>query len=279
MKIITLTTVYNRREQTVSNLRRLLRAQACVKSSEFTNIIVDDNSTDGTQAAIEAQFPGAFIVLSSPGNLYWAGGMRFGFRQISEICPEYDQLFCYNDDVSFLENSLVNMTKRSSNDAIIVGATYDPKTFATTYGGRTKSSIFHPFGSTLVKPDGKDRIVDTLNFNAVLIPSKILDQVGFFREYFVHSQADIEFGMRVKRNGYQVIQIGSFVGSCSKNDVTGTSRDTNLSVYSNFQKLTSIKEQPIIQSIKFHRQYHVFWPLFVLLPFVKIIINRFIKHD
>ena len=90
MKIATLTTSYNRKKLTLRALSSLV-AQELPQNISIIHFLVDDLCTDGTAAAVSKSFPAVNIV-SSKGNLFWAGGMRFGWSQaVRQI--DYDYIF------------------------------------------------------------------------------------------------------------------------------------------------------------------------------------------
>lgn len=66
--------VHNRRTVTLSCLRHLARIGALER---FEAIVIDDGSTDGTGAAVQAEFPHA-IVLGGDGSLWWTGAIALG---------------------------------------------------------------------------------------------------------------------------------------------------------------------------------------------------------
>lgn len=65
----------------------LARAVFCPKSYSDADIslsvyLTDDGCTDGTSQAVRDIFKGKDItIMQGDGNLYWAGGMRFAWKE------------------------------------------------------------------------------------------------------------------------------------------------------------------------------------------------------
>ena len=77
-KIAVLITSYNRREKTLVCLKNLME-QKGVPGLALSIFLVDDNSSDGTTAAVNAAYP-SVTVIKGTGQLFWAGGMRTAWR-------------------------------------------------------------------------------------------------------------------------------------------------------------------------------------------------------
>ena len=87
----------------VHNRKRF--TQACLANlfaqnfRDFTVIVVDDGSTDGTSAMIQQEFP-ATVILSGDGNLWWTGATNLGVRHALELCAADDYILIINDDLT-----------------------------------------------------------------------------------------------------------------------------------------------------------------------------------
>ena len=130
MKLVTLTTSHNRVRLTLRALSSLF-SQQLPDSFEVSHYLVDDNSTDGTSEAITKLYPSVNIIKGN-GNLFWAGGMRYGWDNV--ICHlDYDYLFVYNDDVILFPDAFKQLfeTSRSlrysavPNEHVISGSFLD----------------------------------------------------------------------------------------------------------------------------------------------------------
>ena len=204
-EIAVLLTVHNRRDTTIRCLGDL-----------FSNIIpprviirvymVDDGCTDGTPEAVSKAFPQVIIVKGN-GNLYWNRGMWTAWKEAAK--RDYDYYMWLNDDTMLYPNAvsvLVDTSAIYHEEAIIVGATQNPKHTRVTYGGRIKEAI--------PQPNGVPVEVEYFNGNIVLIPRYVFDRVGNLYFYFTHSKGDFDYGLRARKEGIHIIQVGEVLGEC-----------------------------------------------------------------
>ena len=275
MKIATLTTSYNRKKLTLRALSSLV-SQKLPENISIIHFLVDDLCTDGTAAAVSKSFPAVNIV-SSKGNLFWAGGMRFGWSQaVRQI--DYDYIFVYNDDVFLFSNALnslletANLLRRSGQptEHIISGSFLDSTEGSLTYGGVTRSSSWHPLRFSLVKPDSTHcKFVDTVNMNGCLISREAIDRVGFLSDYFIHKCADYEYGLKLRAAGGAAVISPGYVGICDANP------DLNINKLPFSQRLKfllSPKGQPLLQRFLYYSRYGgIFWPFLFLLPYLRLL--------
>ena len=103
MKIIALATCYNRCDLTLRSLDSLYR-QSLPSNFSLDICLVDDGSSDGTSDMVESTFPDV-TVLKGTGDLFWAGGMRFGWEHYVKQ-QDFDFLLVFNDDVLLLPDAL-----------------------------------------------------------------------------------------------------------------------------------------------------------------------------
>jgi len=225
-RIATLATCHNRRDKTLKALAGL-HAQVLPENVEMIHVIVDDGSNDGTSHEVSERFPDVEIVRGR-GDLYWAGGMRFGWEQ-SVRHKKIDYLFVYNDDVEFFSDALARLlvvneaefkeVKCEAN--VVVGSCASRIDKSTTYGGQVQISRINPL--TLVRidpPDDSYILVDSLNMNCALINKSALRLTNFLASYFVHGGADFEFGLRLRKMGGCVALAPGYYGYCERNPPT-----------------------------------------------------------
>ena len=220
--VAALLTCHNRRERTIECLSRLMnqdrlaaphRSVPCVS---LDVILVDDGSTDGTADAVRERFPAVRIV-SGPGDLYWAGGMRRAWSAAAGSGP-HDAYLLLNDDTLLTPSALGSLLdtadfarQKHGTPGIAVGSILDDE-------GR------HHYGGALwwrgrgpVIPSGEPMRCDLFNCNATLISADAYRVLGGFSDVFTHSMADYEYGCRAQRAGVPCYIAGGYIGTCPRN--------------------------------------------------------------
>lgn len=271
MKNKVLLTCFNRSEKTLNCINQL-----CKIFSQKDIFVIDDASTDGTYELINSKFPEVQL-FKSKGNLYWAGGMRYGYEKIKSL--EFDHLYLVNDDIclkknwySSIKNDLSSIANKTED--FILSGCFEDRKGNLSYGGVKKSSILHPLRFKQVAPNGSIQNVDTINMNFTVVPKRTIDNIGFFKNYFIHGGADFEYGLRALKNGTNVFISSKIIGICDRNSDTGTSKDKSLGIFDRLEKFNSIKEQPFKQRIKFFQEHGgPLWFLYFPLPYIRIVFN------
>lgn len=275
MRILALTTSYNRRESTLRSLHSLL-LQNLPDGFCLDVCLVNDASTDGTGDAVRTRFP-AVKVLDSPGNLYWAGGMRFGWEQYG-ASQDPDFVLAFNDDIELFPDALEvclasarELEERGTSAYAIAGAFVHPDSNQVAYGGVRRSSWWHPLRYRPLTPRGELQECDTLNMNFALISRTAIERIGFLSTDFTHGKADFDFGLRLRAQGGSVVLTPSYVGRCSTNDLVGTSLPLDLPFAERWRRLTGLKEQPPRERAIYYRRHGgPFWFVFWLLPYIRV---------
>ncbi len=275
MHIVTLATCHNRKEKTLNSLADL-HSQDLPASATIEHVIVDDGSTDGTGEAIAEQYPDVEVVQGT-GNLYWAGGMRYGWEN-SVKNKQFDFLFVYNDDVSLKKNALNKLlevnrnyeAKGGSQSNVTVGAFLDRKGEKMTYGGVVRRS-----GCNLLKfkqvepPQHGYRLVDTLNMNGCLITKNTIENIGFLAPYFLHRGADFEYGVKLKKNGGSVLYASGYIGFCDRNEKEDNYIARSSSFIESYRYLISPKKgSPGERMIYYKEHGGKLWFIFWIKPYV-----------
>lgn len=273
MKVKIILTCFNRKNKTVSCVKSLFE---CNRDVDVSFIIVDDNSKDGTVEVIKSLGYNIEIIYGD-GNLYWAGGMRKGIDVFLNSSEDVDYVMLVNDDVLFESNIISKLIDQSikQNSSVIVGATKDDAG-KFSYGAMRLNDkhckdLYHH-----VLPDDKDLRADTFNCNCVLLPAYIVREIGNFDGVYVHSLADIDYGLMIKNKNYCMFSSDFYVGICHKNSNKGTWTDTSLSRMQRIIKKESVKGAPTKQWFYFlNKNFGFFRACFYsVTPFIKILIKR-----
>jgi len=279
MQIQALVTCHNRVDKTLTILREI-HTQELPEGVTLRITLVDDGSSDGTSEKVRKSFSDIEIV-EGTGELFWAGGMRYGWEH-SVKSKQFDALLVFNDDISLFKESLKHLIKNyldarnKFGEKCAVSGAFCTRVDYTkvTYGGLKRSSKWHPLRFKKVTPNGFLQSLDTINMNFVLISREALDDVGFLASYFRHSGADYEFGLRLQRNGGKLLLSEKVLGICERNLKKGTSSEDGIGYWKRLERLTSIKEQPFKQRFLYYKSYAgVFWFFLFLLPYLRYLVT------
>ena len=267
-KVLGLMTCFNRKEKTKNAIEKLREGNPDI---EFSFLVVDDQSTDGTKEAIEC-IP-QVEVISGNGSLFYSGGMRVAIDHAKKK-EGYEYCLLFNDDVDFQKGSIEYLAEKDAA-TIWVGPTCDDKK-QLSYGGIVKISKWRP-KTKIVKADTPEgRSCDTFNANCVLIPWNIFMDMDNIDPVYTHSMGDFDYGFSAARKGYQIKVSDRYVGICIDNPVENSWRNTKFSR----KKRLSMKESPKGLPTKewFHylkKNYNILTALvYSLIPLARIALKK-----
>ena len=227
MKIAVLLTCYNRKEKTLSCMAGLYESQRVYNERNSSPIelevfLTDDGCTDGTAQAVKETFAGKSIhILQGTGNMFWAGGMRFAWKEALKHHKEWDYYLLLNDDTTinaYCFNELMNTEAYSFDHykqlAVVSGITCsadDPTKI--TYGGDIIPNKFNGRQIRLGR-SSEPQMVDLTNANILLVPKAVVDRIGIFYEGYKHGRADNDYSMLARRKGIPVLITPGTCGTC-----------------------------------------------------------------
>jgi len=203
--IAVLITCHNRASQTIHCLKQLFNQRGLGHEFTLDVYVVDDNSSDGTAALIDAQFP-LVNIIKGTGNLYWNRGMHLSWETAAQK-GTYTWYLWLNDDTLLHENAISCMIGVERDKSIVVGATTSQYSDEITYGGFSKKH-------QLLVPNNSAQECSYFNGNCVLIPKIVFDKVGNLDPLFHHALGDFDYGLRAKRKGVQLLLAPIPIGSC-----------------------------------------------------------------
>jgi GT2 family glycosyltransferase len=268
-RLVAILACHNRREQTVECLASLFAQN--LAGYAIGAVLLDDGSTDGTMEAVRALSERVELI-QGDGSFYWARAMAISERRASDLVPDY--LLWLNDDVVLFPDALsilLGATNPPKDDRIVVGSVIDPATRSVSYGGLRRRDS-HPLRYELVtEVDGTTRPVETFNGNVVLVPKAVYRTVGGIDGAFSHAYADLDYGLRARALGFDVVVAGSSVGTCARGSRLGTWRDPSLPLRMRYRLIFGPKGVPISSSLRYYRRHGGrLWPAFFLGTYVKL---------
>jgi GT2 family glycosyltransferase len=218
MRLHVLIACHNRRDLTVRVISTFASAATAARV-DFDFTVFDDGSTDGTAGALAAlDLP--INRISGDGSAFWSLSMAEAEKHALIAYDDDGYVVWLNDDVEldgdFLEVMLA--AAKSAPSAVLVGAMRDPSTGQLTYSGHRKGG-FHPLNFAPVEPNGTLQSVETFNGNLVFVPMRLARALGGIDGSLLHTGADIDYGIRVRESGFELLLLPRFVGSCPHNPV------------------------------------------------------------
>lgn len=271
-QVTVIMTCYNRKDKTVKCIETLLLGNPKYRLSF---IVLDDNSTDGTVEAIK-KLDNQITILHGDGNSYWGGGMYKAIDYYLATCKESSFVLLVNDDVAFYPNCIEQLIKRTDNtNAVVVGATCD-EAGDFSYGAmklieKRKNDLYEQ-----IRPSVKKVVCDTFNCNCVLIPNEVIRKVGNFDPMYRHALADLDYGFRIRKAGYNIYISDSYVGICNRNSSENTWRDTSLKRIERIRRKESIKGSPFRQWFYFMNKNFGFLSAvrYSISPYIRILFGK-----
>ena len=208
----------------ILNWNNYADTKECLKSLEnltypnYEIIVVDNGSTDGSAARLEAEFP-QFKFIKNEENLGFAGGCNVGIRYSLE--EDADSVLLLNNDAVLEPSSLEPAVETlfSSKEVGIVGGkikNYFKRDRIDSVGVRR---ILWPIGFMRSEGTGrldrgqfKDRAELTATSGALmLIKREVFDAVGLLPESFFLGGEDIDFCLSARERGFKVVYEPRFV--------------------------------------------------------------------
>lgn len=262
-------TCFNRKEKTLRALNNLIQGNPEI---EFSFIVADDASTDGTGEALRS-FSNVDVI-TGDGNLFYSGGMRLAIKRAREAGKAYDYCLLFNDDVDFAESAIMDLCQRD-NSVIWVGPTCDEKG-ELSYGGVVKTSSWRPKTEIVMADSKKGRVCDTFNANCVLIPWKIFMELDNIDSVYTHSMGDFDYGFSAGKKGYEIRVSNQFVGECPDNPVGVTWRNAELSRKERLQRKESPKGLPFKEWFHYlSKNYNVLTAIvYSAIPYMRIVLKK-----
>lgn len=282
-RLCVLLTCFNRRDKTLACLARLACNRTAVVSRgwQVDAVLVDDGSTDGTAEAVRERYPWV-TVLRSTEPLFWSRGMHLAQQQ--PLARTADAQLWLNDDVLLVDTALQSLLDCLAEVApgvdapdasvIVVGATRDAVTGATSYGAQRQVSGWRRTSFVGVEPTGRPQRCDVMNGNIVLVPRQAALRVGDIDATFEHAMGDTDYSLRAGRVGVPVWLAPGHLGCCSDNPVEQTYQDRRLPWRQRWHLMMDRKGLPWRSWLHLTRRHTgSCWPVYFLWPYAKLVLQ------
>ncbi len=205
-KVLAIVLNYNGRDITISTVASLL----ALDYPELGILVVDNGSSDGSDAAIAAAFPGVRR-LRTEVNLGISGGLNLGFR--AGLAEGWDYLMPMNNDIEVAPDLLRELVAAAEADPAIgcVGPKcyyyYGDRNRLWSAGGRLgyREAVTRERGMGELdrgQYDG-DGEVDYTNGALMLIRRQALQAAGLWDPVYHVSVEDADWCVRMKQVGYR----------------------------------------------------------------------------
>ncbi len=146
----------------------------------------------------------------------------------------YSHYLWLNDDVLLHDSCFTELLACSvlcCHQAIISGLIESHDGNEVIYGGTNPDK-------GLLTPTGGMQAITNMNGNVVLVPSAVFSKLGNLDPHFHHDLGDVDYGLRAKLHGVQVLTTRMAVGSCDRNNACRV-RLWGSSLKARFKKLYS----------------------------------------
>lgn len=196
-KIFILLPVHNRKDITRSFVD-------CLKIQTFKDyqlVLIDDGSTDGTEAVVRERIPTA-TVLRGSGNWWWAGSLQRGLDWLNAQDPDDEALvLMINDDVRFAPDYLERAVRVMANrkGTLVLSRFVDPETHDISETGVHADFRRH----TYTIAERADR-VNCLSTRGLFVHWGDVRKIGGFHPWLLpHYGSDYEYTIRAHRKGFK----------------------------------------------------------------------------
>lgn len=207
MKIWICIPVFNRIELTLKCLATL-QAQTF---QDFTVVICDHGSTDGTTDRINQAFP-AVVVLNADSSLWWTGAMNRCVADVLQQANAADALLTLNNDTELPPDYLAEFAAyhRLYPQAVLASVTHDIATGQRVSIGNRQNWLTaraKPVNFAQDHLPGDNSVIEVTHASGrgTLYPLAVFRQLGLYDEQRLpHYAADFDFSHKARRAGFPV---------------------------------------------------------------------------
>ncbi|MDX8127150.1 glycosyltransferase family 2 protein [Methylomonas sp. OY6] len=251
----------------------------------FTLIICDHGSTDGTTLKITTEYPNA-VVINADDSLWWTGAINLCVKYVLEHAGRDDYLLTLNNDNELPEDYLEELSiySRKYPHAILASAKYDIVTGKLVAEGHWQSWITAKANVVTFEKDhlpGDENViaVNHTSGRGAMFPIEVFRKLGLYDEvHLPHYGADYDFSHKAMRAGFP-IYVCKTCRVMAHVDATGMTAVRNrFSLKGFIDYLTSTKSPA---NIKVHWWYgwnncpKILFPTYIVLDIGRVIGSYF----
>lgn len=169
----------------------------------FSNIILVNNTPE---IPLDSFKSSQVTIINNPGNIGLASALNIGIleakKQGAQMVALFDQDSLLLDN--FTQNMLQEINAYSSNNQVAVFAPNYFNHVTDTYGSIIN---FKPFRLIRSTPNKKEKVTHPqyVITSGSFIPISVLDDVGLMREELFIDFVDIEWCLRARAKGYEIV--------------------------------------------------------------------------
>lgn len=180
---------------------------------DFTVVVVDDGSTDGTSQMIRSEFDGV-IIIKGTGDLWWTGATNEGIRYALNYAQDDDAVVLMNDDLLFPDDCLERLVNAAvKHPKALIGcveADADCPDLIDNGGNLTNwwtghTRILNRGAPLRSFQEGHYEEVSTFHGRGLLIRCEVFRTIGLYDEQHFRQAGDLELTVRANRQGYQLL--------------------------------------------------------------------------
>jgi GT2 family glycosyltransferase len=202
-------TTFKRKADLLRLLNSIAKSDYPKKSME---IIIVDNAGDISKEDVQPATRGIRLRIMQPEtNLYCSGGRLYGTTKAT------GQYFFFVDDDNILKKDCIRHLVASFTDFASLGVAgplmliYKDKKRIWAAGAKVNNwgIAIHQYGNKYLSEIDLPEMIPDIDYfpNAFMVKRKILEEVPFDTYHFPHNWSEPDFGLRVKKQGYEMATI------------------------------------------------------------------------
>ena len=226
----------------------------CLAAQSYSNyhlVLIDDGSTDGTSAMVDAKI-GQLTIIRGQGDWWWAGSLQQGIDWLNKQgVNDRDIVMFANDDIVF-EADFLAIAVALLEDR---GGMLLPQVFDEKVGAPVETGIAADINKLSFKVASSPEQINCLPTRGLFTRLETIQKIGgFYPRLLPHYLSDYEYTIRAGRRGV-VLSTSSKLTIRFDDKATGFRSFDNLSLVDFIKRYFSIKSAA----------NPIYWTTFILL--------------